>query len=167
MMLPDFFFNYSEALNVKTNLLDYHRAGKRRAGRASNKSQQSIEVSPSWYKHGQGFCRRIFQMERKGSHFHFLSPSSFILQNILKRNSEACTTGDVYPIVCHHLDNSGSPKTIQMPISCRLVDSIESLHTVPLCDRLNKLQGDTTIWIEFGDVWLSEKSRFQHTIPFY
>lgn len=101
---------------------------------------------------GQGFCRKIFQMESKGSHFHSLPPSSFILQKILKRNSEAGTTGDVYQMVHHHLGNSGSPETIQMPISCRLVESIESLHTVTLCDRLNKLQGDTTICIEFGDV---------------
>lgn len=55
-------------------------------------------------------------------------------------------------MVHHRLGNSGSPETIQMPISCRLVESIESLHTVTLCDRLNKLQGDTTICIEFGDV---------------
>lgn len=77
---------------METNLSHYHRAGKARAGEEPVTNQHTIVTFPI----RAGSCvpaGKISQMETVGKHSHPLKLSSFILQNIPKGNSQACTTG--------------------------------------------------------------------------
>lgn len=160
---------------MKTNLLDYHRAGKTRAGR---ESQRQITIKHSRVTLLIPACswvpaERFFRWKLRGSiptpcrpavsFFRIYSRETLQLVQL-----EKCTDG------AWHLwlqwKSRNNPNARQSETGWISGDYSNDDMLYILHNRLNKLRGGPQIWMDLVDVWLSEKvgsDTLRRWQPFY